>query len=52
MMIERKFDIGHQRKDGLYNIWTKASPRGFPEWVIAHVASSWRGAVDWIKEQA
>lgn len=50
-MIERKFDIGNIRPDGKYNVWTKASPRGFPEWVIVHVAETWRKAVLWIREQ-
>lgn len=49
--IERRFDIGHVRPDGRYNIWTKASPRGFEEWVIIHVAGSWRAAIGWIREQ-
>lgn len=49
-----RFEIGAKRADGKLNIWTRGliPERGLPlDWVIVHVADSWRAARDWILDE-
>lgn len=49
-----RYEIGKQRSDGKFNIWTlaKVHPHYPAEWVIAHVADSMKGALLWCRTQA
>lgn len=46
-----KYDIGNSRPDGKRNIWQMLNIRGWPEWVIIHVANDRTAALAWIKEK-
>lgn len=47
-----KYEIGHTRPDGKYNVWTLMTVPGWatPAWVIVHVARGWKAARNWILE--
>jgi len=54
-----RYDIGHRRPDGKFNIWKRMvtepsdhwlAPDRRP-WVIVYVADSFTNALDWIRTQ-